>query len=199
MPEGRRSLEDLSRLQACGQSQLDPNSNVDARVLTREIQLVRVESAYRYGIGDYLIEQDLRDSTGSEVVHGAQRRGDADGPDLFTLVVRERQSVQGDLAGRRREWVRCREMNEARLQVPEAMQICGTVVRDGGATGEPRAPLRELVQGGMSDAFEAKKPAALTCPCSGFRHFFHQRQTETQFGCLESRDKSALSQRQQLE
>lgn len=198
MPEGRRSLEDLSRLQACGQSQLDPNSNVDARVLTREIQLVRVQSAYRDRIGDYFVEQNLRDSTGSEVVHGAQRRGDADGPicSHSSSASGSRCSATWRVGAARgcatERWMkrgcRCR-----------AMQICGTVVRDGGATGEPRAPLRELVQGGMSDAFEAKKPAALTCPCSGFRHFFHQRQTETQFGCLESRDKSALSQRQQLE
>ena len=121
--DARRSqkLKNQSRLQACGERQLHSDGNVDARVFTREIQLVRVQSTYRYRIGDYFVEQDLRNSTGSEVVHGTQRRGDADGPDLFALVVRERQSVQGDLAGRRREWVRCREMNEARLQVPEAM------------------------------------------------------------------------------
>jgi hypothetical protein len=160
---------------------------------------VRVESAYRYGIGDYLIEQDLRDSTRSEVVHGTQRRGDADGSNLFALVVRKRQSVQCHLPGGRRERVSYREVNETRLQVPEAMEVSGAVMRDGGTTGEPRAPLRELVQGGMPDAFETKESTALTCPCSGFRHFFHQRQTETQFRCLESRDKSALSQRQQLE
>jgi hypothetical protein len=77
--------------------------------------------------------------------------------------------------------------------VPEAMQICGAVMRDSGATGEPRAPLRKFVQGGMSDAFEAKKSATLTRPSSGFRHLVHQGQTETQFRCLESRDKSTLS------
>ena len=82
MPEGRRSIENQSRLQACGERQLHSDGNVDARVFTREIQLVRVESTYRYRIGDYFVEQNLRNSTGCEVVHGAQRRGDADGSDL---------------------------------------------------------------------------------------------------------------------